>query len=772
MKERGFVQRMVLFILFSVLIAGCGEKTDVQPSAVVRVHPSVVMKPIPSGLGVNIHFYDGNENDWSMLSDAGAGIVRMDVGWNNSEKKTGHYDFTRYDTLIARLGRYDMRLVFILDYGNRLYDKGEAPKSDSALAAYGRFAGALAERYRGKPILWELWNEPNLGGFWKPKPDVDQYMKWCRAVVPAIRQADPKACIVGPASSGIDFRFLEAAFRRGLLEMVDAVTVHPYRSPRPPETVLPDYSQLRVLIKQYKPPGKIIPILSGEWGYSTTSISRELQGKFLARQWLTNLGFGIPVSIWYDWHDDGQDPDNGEHNFGTVTWDYQPKPSYETMRALISELRGFIPAGRIGVGAADDFVIAFTKGDAVKLAVWTMGLPHIIDLGKEILFSGARTELGKPRWLPGEGKIFATDAPQYITVKKPIPEWLNLSVQLPGIGLNAMKDVVEAILSHRQPQTAFGREFIHDYREGSVMENQAAFRALVFIADRLNDSGKAVAIYRLVLKGEAENLDKERAVYGLAALGVTEPMREISELKKQADFRESIAFFQAVRAEALLKKGDVQACKSIVEDMARGAYARYFLNKVVNELHQKKVFSERDDRRIARQVGFITRWWVAGPFPNPDNVGRTTAYFPEKKIDFKQTQPFQKDTARWQPVQTETVQGIIPLAKLFGRRRGVAYAYAELNLPHRQWLQFKIGSNDGVVCWVNGKKVHEHFVGRGLTVDEDKVNVRLKKGENRILLKVLNLGANWEACLRVCNVSGEPLDVSGWLATPGFQRKK
>lgn len=43
----------------------------------------------------------------------------------------------------------------------------------------------------------------------------------------------------------------------------------------------------------------------------------------------------VPLSIWYDWHDDGQDPKEKEHNFGTVTWDYQPKPAYLAAQTLI-----------------------------------------------------------------------------------------------------------------------------------------------------------------------------------------------------------------------------------------------------------------------------------------------------------------------------------------------------------------------------------------------------------------------------------------------------
>ena len=189
-----------------------------------------------------------------------------------------------------------------------------------------RFAAALAKRYADEAIIWELWNEPNLDNFWKPKPNVADYMKWVKSVVSAIRESDPGACIIAPATSGFDFLFIESCFKQGLLDLVDGISVHPYRNASMgPETAIDEYNTLAAMIEHYTRGKKQIPIISGEWGYTTSEMAPELQGKYLARQWLCNMAHHIPVSIWYDWHDDGQDANEREHNFGTVTWDYQPQ---------------------------------------------------------------------------------------------------------------------------------------------------------------------------------------------------------------------------------------------------------------------------------------------------------------------------------------------------------------------------------------------------------------------------------------------------------------
>ena len=396
-----------------------------------HVHPTLRMMPVPAGVGVNIHFYKGNAKDLSMLAGAGVGIVRMDVSWGGCEKTPGQYDFSQHDQLISDLERRGIRVLFIIDYGNQHYDKGLAPHSDACRAAYARLCAALARRYAGKKILWELWNEPNIG-FWKPKPNIDDYMAWCKAVVPAIRKADPTACIIAPATATIAMPFLEGCFKRGLLDLVDGVSVHPYRSPRSgPETVLREYKRLASLIRRYGPAGRAIPILSGEWGYSTTEMPRALQGKYLPRQWLTNMAYDIPVSIWYDWHDDGRDPKEREHNFGTVTWDYKPKPAYVAMKTLIAELRGYLPAGRIDVGDEESFVVAFRRGGDFKLAVWTAGRDREIDIGPGIKVDGAVDHQGKLVDVPPGPRQPVTDGPRYLTLSPPVPAWVRIgSIQI------------------------------------------------------------------------------------------------------------------------------------------------------------------------------------------------------------------------------------------------------------------------------------------------------------------------------------------------------
>lgn len=404
-------------------IMGCATSPGAQPLGreLAPPHPALTVRPIPEGLGVNIHFYEGGAEDWRMMAEAGFGIVRMDISWAGAEKEAGKYDFSAYDALVSQLEARQMRLLFIIDYGNPICGDDLAPHTDACRELYAKFCGGLAAHFAGKGILWELWNEPNIH-FWTPQPNVDDYMAWCKAVVPAVRAADPNACIVGPATSRIDLDFLRGCFERGLLELVDGVSVHPYRDAKQgPETAVPEYLELGTLIEEFRPAGnnKVIPMLSGEWGYSSLNLSEAEQGKYLVRQWLTNTAFGIPISIWYDWHDDGPDPNEKEHHFGTVTLDYQPKPAFTAMKTLVQQLRGYTFATRHRTDSQEDYVLVFEKESTRKIAAWTTGVPHTITLGPAFPVTDIVDHLGAPRLSLRNGTLELGDAPCYVSVEEP-----------------------------------------------------------------------------------------------------------------------------------------------------------------------------------------------------------------------------------------------------------------------------------------------------------------------------------------------------------------
>ena len=351
--------------------------------------PDALPPPVvPQCVGVNIHFTGAPARDLDGLQSGGFGWVRMDFVWSAIERAKGQYDFAAYDTLLGGLTARHIKPLFILDYGNDLYQTG-SPRSPEARAAFGRFAAAAVRHYKGKPILWEIWNEPNIG-FWKPQPNAAEYGRLAFETARAIKQADPNATVLAPGSSTIPLDFLESVFQTGLLRYIDAVSLHPYRGDRP-ESAAADYPAVRRLIQKYAPPGKAVPLVSSEWGYTSVNITEEQQGQYLAREWLSNLAAGVRLSIWYDWHDDGLDPKDGEHHFGTVHNDYTPKPAFEAAQRLTRALGGYRFVKRLPLASDEDYLLLFAQGKAVKTSFWTTGSDHTVSLpgGRNLALTGS-----------------------------------------------------------------------------------------------------------------------------------------------------------------------------------------------------------------------------------------------------------------------------------------------------------------------------------------------------------------------------------------------
>lgn len=396
---RKFILIITCFLCYPICL-----KANVYSGCVNNIQPvrsSELTNKLVQGkqvcAGINIHFITGQEKDLDMIAAAGFRFIRMDFLWQAIERTKGNYDWAAYDELTANLNKRGLGAIYILDYSNSLYEDQvnssdpltnkeqkdiASPRKSESIAAFARWASASASHFKGSNIIWEIWNEPNIF-FWKPKPDVKEYIALAIATCKAVRSVVPDATIIGPASSEVPMPYLESFLASGVLEYLDAVSVHPYRDySKSPETAAADYKVLRGLIERYAPAEKKkMPIISSEWGYSssTKGVSLEKQEAYIVRMQLSNLFNNIPVSIWYDWKNDGDDPTEHEQNFGTVTSDLKPKPAYTAIQTMNKQLKGFTFLRRIKLKSDNDFALLF-KNDigAYKIIAWTMVQSHRI----------------------------------------------------------------------------------------------------------------------------------------------------------------------------------------------------------------------------------------------------------------------------------------------------------------------------------------------------------------------------------------------------------
>lgn len=144
---------------------------------------------------------------------------------------------------------------------------------------------------------------------------------------------------------------------------------------------------------------------------------------------------------------------------------------------------------------------------------------------------------------------------------------------------------------------------------------------------------------------------------------------------------------------------------------------------------------------------FIAWWSLKGPIPGAaraDHLGGEAAFAAQPRLD-----------AAWTAVSLDVAAPGNNLNALIGPAQDcVAYACARLDSPVAQEAELRIGSDDGCAAWLNGELVHDVLdAARGVVVDQDRVRVRLRAGENILLLKIAQLGGNWGLSVRLAGLS-------------------
>lgn len=158
--------------------------------------------------------------------------------------------------------------------------------------------------------------------------------------------------------------------------------------------------------------------------------------------------------------------------------------------------------------------------------------------------------------------------------------------------------------------------------------------------------------------------------------------------------------------------------------------------------------------------GIIRYWWVVGPFAAPDVGSWEKSLFPETEISLTKEYDVDGKKYRWQPAETTDKDGRVNLDDMLKPNENVvAYAFADILVDAERDVLLKTGSDDGLICWVNGQRVHAVLGPRSLVPEQDSFKAHLKEGANRVLLKVCEIGGDWEFCLRVADAEGRGMRV-------------
>ena len=161
---------------------------------------------------------------------------------------------------------------------------------------------------------------------------------------------------------------------------------------------------------------------------------------------------------------------------------------------------------------------------------------------------------------------------------------------------------------------------------------------------------------------------------------------------------------------------------------------------------------------VMEQLGFVRQFKVIGPFGCESCNNFDQPFPPEQEIDFSQAYNLNGRTQAWKSLSADPETGYLDLRAAFSPTDWVcAYAYCKVESPQARPAQIRLGTNDTGTLWFNGEKVLARNVERVAEPDADVVPVKLRKGDNEILIKVCNTGLNWGLYLRLTDEQGWPL---------------
>jgi len=331
--------------------------------------------------GVNIHRGRDPDNiNLALISDVGARIVRTEIPWIDVEQH-GLYEFGAFDNTIDALRQSGRSIILGLAYGHPDHSDGPAnpvfalpPRTPEQRAAYGRYAQAVAKRYHGQDIVYEIWNEPNLDLFWPPALDVKAYGELLDETVRAIRDVEPDATIIpaGLANENDPARFLHSLASAGALRSVNGISFHPYRQDAP-ENSLYDIAKFESAAVGRADQALWIT----EWGYSEAWLAksgqdtRRRQAVMISRLMLTAALARVKALLLYDLIDDGTDPHDQESSFGLEDYAFNPKVSAAAFRTIADLMSGCSTYEFKADEARHTITATFHIGAAVSFVIWT-----------------------------------------------------------------------------------------------------------------------------------------------------------------------------------------------------------------------------------------------------------------------------------------------------------------------------------------------------------------------------------------------------------------
>lgn len=341
------------------------------------------------------------------------------------------------------------------------------------------------------------------------------------------------------------------------------------------------------------------------------------------------------------------------------------------------------------------------------------------------------------------------DTPGSLVVLQRAREDQSADVRVTAFELLAEVGTVDA-------ERAFALGFAH----GSEGTRRRAGRRYLQLADRkASEAAMAREMYRQAMEVADDPIERGRALIGLANLGDPTLPRWLEKSRDDPRMQAAVTEAELYLARAMglvgQTEGAIEKLMAVVRHPGMGAGVRQEAVQLIHELGG-------DAKAQQCVAGYLTDWWVLGPFPNKNGNGLRTTYSPEQAVDLQAQVDHRQRLRRWRKIETLQQHGLVDFSSFFRRSHHViGYAYAEIKLAKDREVVFHLGSSGAVVLWLNGERLIEREHISQFEPETMKMGTQLQRGTNRILIKVANDSGEWRFGVRLLSPAGAPIDLTG-----------
>lgn len=301
------------------------------------------------------------------------GLLEDDMGVYREENGKPVYNFQYIDELYDFL--ISIRVRPFVEFG---FMPGALASGDKTIfwwrgnvtppKDYEKWAGLIealvqhwTDRYGKKEVsqwIFEVWNEPNLDGFWAG--DMKEYFKLYAATAHAVKKVSPNYRVGGPATAGNGWIQETIDFCEETKTPLDFLSTHTYgvdvgfldefggrgtASSKNPDSVSGDVKRVREQIRSSSMPS--LPLFYTEWSSSYTPADplhdSYFSAPYIIEKLNDSMGFAESMSYWtftdiFEEAGPRMTPFHG--GFGMINYQGIKKPSfraYELLNKLGSE---------------------------------------------------------------------------------------------------------------------------------------------------------------------------------------------------------------------------------------------------------------------------------------------------------------------------------------------------------------------------------------------------------------------------------------------------